>query len=203
MENHTGTRSESTDFMRVRGASPGERRAETQPRYDFYGPRLWCLGSHVTIRSRPPSSFHSCSSAPARQIYRRGQTEHPQGLPCEAQENAAGFSVSQSKNFGDEARERESAHFSGDRCTHLPVYFTSGKCPGLLIHTQSSFGQIFSSNDLTCLLGYIIHHFILEKVNNLTCMTKVPRGRASRGYRKILEEIMKYIQGWPLRHAVP
>lgn len=73
----------------------------------------------------------------------------------------------------------------------LPVYFTSGKCHGLLIHTQSSFGQIFSSNDLTCLLGYIIHHFILEKVNNLTCMTKAPRRRASRGYRKILEEIMK------------
>lgn len=85
----------------------------------------------------------------------------------------------------------------------LPVYFTSGKCPGLLIYTQSSFGQIFSSNDLTCLLGYIIHHFILEKVNNLTCMTKVPRGRASRGYRKILEEIMKYIQGWPLGRAAP
>ncbi len=118
MENHTGTRSESTDFMRGRGASLGERRAETQPRYDFYGTRLWCLGSHVTIRSRPRSSFHLCSSAPARQIYRRGQTEHPQGLPCEAQENATGFSVSQSKNFGDEAHERESAHFSGDRCTH-------------------------------------------------------------------------------------
>ena len=83
----------------------------------------------------------------------------------------------------------------------LPVYFTSGKCPGLLIHTQSSFGQIFSSNDLTCLLGYIIHHFILEKVNNLTCMAKAPRRRASRGYRKILEEIMKYIQGWPLRRV--
>ena len=83
----------------------------------------------------------------------------------------------------------------------LPIYFIGGKCPGLLIHTQSSFGQIFSSNDLTCLLGYIIHHFILEKVNNLTCMAKAPRRRASRGYRKILEEIMKQIQGWPLRRV--
>lgn len=73
----------------------------------------------------------------------------------------------------------------------LPIYFIGGKCPGLLIHTQSSFGQIFSSNDLTCLLGSIIHHFSLEKVNNLTCMTKAPRRRASRGYRKILEDIMK------------
>ena len=25
----------------------------------------------------------------------------------------------------------------------LPIYFIGGKCPGLLIHTQSSFGQIF------------------------------------------------------------
>ena len=124
MENHTGTPDESTDFMRERGASLGERRAETQPWYDFYGPRLWCLGSHVTIRSRPHSSFHSCSSAPARQIYRRGQTEHPQGFPGEAQENAIGLSVSQSKNFGDKAHERESAHFSGDRCIHpaRPLY---------------------------------------------------------------------------------
>ena len=73
----------------------------------------------------------------------------------------------------------------------LPIYFIGGKCPGLLIHTQSSFGQIFSSNDLTCLLGSIIHHFSLEKVNNLTRMTKAPRRRASRGYRKILEDIMK------------
>ena len=182
--------------MRGRGASPGERRAETQPRYDFYGPRLWCLGSHVTIRSRPHSSFHSCSSAPARQIYRRGQTEHPQGLPCEAQENAAG-SPSHSRKISETKLVKESLLISqAIAAPILPVYFTSGKCPGLLIHTQSSFGQIFSSNDLTCLLGYIIHHFILEKVNNLTCMTKVPRGRASRGYRKILEEIMKYIQGW-------
>ena len=53
----------------------------------------------------------------------------------------------------------------------LPIYFIGGKCPGLLIHTQSSFGQIFSSNDLTCLLGSIIHHFSLEKVNNLTCVS--------------------------------
>ena len=73
----------------------------------------------------------------------------------------------------------------------LPIYFIGGKCPGLLFHTQSSFGQIFSSNDLTCLLSSIIHHFSLEKVNNLTCMTKAPRRRASRGYRKILEEITK------------
>lgn len=42
----------------------------------------------------------------------------PKGLSCEARENATGSSVSQSKNFGDEAHERESAHFSGDRCTH-------------------------------------------------------------------------------------
>ena len=83
----------------------------------------------------------------------------------------------------------------------LPVHFTGGRCLGLLIHGQSSFGKIFSSNDLTCLLGYIIHHFPLEKVNNLTRMTKAPRRRASRGYRKILEEIMKYIQGWPLRRV--
>lgn len=191
MENHTGTHKESTDLMRKRRASLGKRRTETQMRYDFYGPRLWCLGSHVTLRGRPRSFFPLRSSAPARQIYRRGQTEHPKGLPCEARENAPGSSVSQSKNFGDEAHERESAHFSGDRCTHLPIYFIGGKCPGLLIHTQSSFGQIFSSNDLTCLLGSIIHHFSLEKVNNLTCMTKAPRRRASRGYRKILEDIMK------------
>ena len=69
----------------------------------------------------------------------------------------------------------------------LPIYFIGGKCPGLLIHTQSSFGQIFSSNDLTCLLGSIIHHFSLEKVNSLTCMTKAPRRRGFSGYRKFLE----------------
>lgn len=118
MENHTGTHKESTDLMQKRRASLGKRRTETQMRYDFYGPRLWCLGSHVTLRGRPRSFFPLRSSAPARQIYRRGQTEHPKGLPCEARENAPGSSVSQSKNFGDEAHERESAHFSGDRCTH-------------------------------------------------------------------------------------
>ena len=73
----------------------------------------------------------------------------------------------------------------------LPIYFIGGKCPGLLIHTQSSFGQIFSSNDLTCLLGSIIHHFSLEKVNNLTCMTKAPRRRGFSGYRKFLEMLMR------------
>lgn len=118
MENHTETHKESTDLMRKRRASLGKRRTETQMRYDFYSPRLWCLGSHVTLRGRPRSFFPLRSSAPARQIYRRGQTEHPKGLPCEARENALGSSVSQSKNFGDEAHERESAHFSGDRCTH-------------------------------------------------------------------------------------
>ncbi len=58
MENHTGTRSESTDFMRGRGASLGERRAETQPRYDFYGPPTlvpW-KSCHDT---KPPSFFLS------------------------------------------------------------------------------------------------------------------------------------------------
>ena len=73
----------------------------------------------------------------------------------------------------------------------LPIYFIGGKCPGLLIHTQSSFGQIFSSNDLTCLLGFIIHHFSLEKVNNLTCMTKAPPPRGFSGYRKFLERLMR------------
>ena len=73
----------------------------------------------------------------------------------------------------------------------LPIYFIGGKCPGLLIHTQSSFGQIFSSNDLTCLLGFIIHHFSLEKVNNLTCMTKAPPPRGFSGYRKFLEMLMR------------
>ena len=73
----------------------------------------------------------------------------------------------------------------------LPIYFISGKCPGLLIHTQSSFGQIFSSNDLTCLLGSIIHHFSLEKVNSLTCMTKAPPPRGFSGYRKFLEMLMR------------
>ena len=66
----------------------------------------------------------------------------------------------------------------------LPVYFTSGKCHGLLIHTQSSFGQIFSSNDLTCLLGYIIHHFILEKVNNLSAAAKSPAKTRFAGLSK-------------------
>ena len=73
----------------------------------------------------------------------------------------------------------------------LPIYFIGGKCPGLLIHTQSSFGQIFSSNDLTCLLGSIIHHFSLEKVNNLTCMTKAPPPRGFSGYQKFLEMLMR------------
>uniref|UniRef100_UPI00402A233D hypothetical protein n=1 Tax=Dialister sp. TaxID=1955814 RepID=UPI00402A233D len=73
----------------------------------------------------------------------------------------------------------------------LPIHFIGGKCPGLLIHTQSSFGQIFSSNDLTCLLGSIIHHFSLEKVNNLTCMTKAPPPRGFSGYRKFLEMLMR------------
>jgi len=73
----------------------------------------------------------------------------------------------------------------------LPIYFIGGKCPGLLIHTQSSFGQIFSSNDLTCLLDFIIHHFSLEKVNNLTCMTKAPPPRGFSGYRKFLEMLMR------------
>ena len=73
----------------------------------------------------------------------------------------------------------------------LPIYFIGGKCPGLLIHTQSSFGQIFSSNDLTCLLGSIIHHFSLEKVNSLTCMTKAPPPRGFSGYRKFLERLMR------------
>ena len=73
----------------------------------------------------------------------------------------------------------------------LPIHFIGGKCPGLLIHTQSSFGQIFSSNDLTCLLGSIIHHFSLEKVKNLTCMTKAPRRRGFSGYRKFLEMLMR------------
>ena len=73
----------------------------------------------------------------------------------------------------------------------LPIYFIGGKCPGLLIHTQSSFGQIFSSNDLTCLLGSIIHHFSLEKVNNLTCITKAPPPRSFSGYRKFLEMLMR------------
>ena len=73
----------------------------------------------------------------------------------------------------------------------LPIYFIGGKCPGLLIHTQSSFGQIFSSNDLTCLLGSIIHHFSLEKVNNLTCITKAPWRPGFSGYQKFLEMLMR------------
>lgn len=56
----------------------------------------------------------------------------------------------------------------------LPIYFIGGKCPGLLIHTQSSFGQIFSSNDLTCLLGSIIHHFSLEKSEQFDLHDKSP-----------------------------
>ena len=167
--------------MQKRRASLGKRRTETQMRYDFYSPRLWCLGSHVTLRGRPRSFFPLRSSAPARQIYRRGQTEHPKGLPCEARENATETKLMKESLLISQAIA----------APILPIYFIGGKCPGLLIHTQSSFGQIFSSNDLTCLLGSIIHHFSLEKVNNLTCMTKAPRRRASRGYRKILEDIMK------------
>lgn len=64
----------------------------------------------------------------------------------------------------------------------LPIYFIGGKCPGLLIHTQSSFGQIFSSNDLTCLLGSIIHHFSLEKMNHFMPKQKAPLVRGFFGY---------------------
>ena len=191
MENHTGTHKESTDLMRKRRASLGKRRTETQMRYDFYSPRLWCLGSHVTLRGRPRSFFPLRSSAPARQIYRRGQTEHPKGLPCEARENAPGSSVSQSK-ISETKLIKESLLISqAIAAPILPIYFIGGKCPGLLIHTQSSFGQIFSSNNLTCLLGSIIHHFSLEKVNNLTCITKAPRRRGFSGYRKFLEMLMR------------
>ena len=66
----------------------------------------------------------------------------------------------------------------------LPIYFIGGKCPGLLIRTQSSFGQIFSSNDLTCLLGSIIHHFSLEKVNNLSAAAKSPAKTRFTGLSK-------------------
>ena len=66
----------------------------------------------------------------------------------------------------------------------LPVHFTGGRCLGLLIHGQSSFGKIFSSNDLTCLLGYIIHHFILEKVNNLSAAAKSPAKTRFAGLSK-------------------
>lgn len=66
----------------------------------------------------------------------------------------------------------------------LPIYFIGGKCPGLLIHTQSSFGQIFSSNDLTCLLGSIIHHFSLEKVNILSHAVKSPAKTRFAGLSK-------------------
>lgn len=177
MENHTGTRKESTDLMRERRAGPDKGRTETQMRYDFYSPRLWCLGSHVTLRGRPRSFFPLRSSTPARQIYRIGQTEHPKGLPCEARENAHGSSVSQSKISETKLMKESLLISQAIAAPILPIYFIGGKCPGLLIHTQSSFGQIFSSNDLTCLLGSIIHHFSLEKVNSLTCMTKAPRRR--------------------------
>ena len=191
MENHTGTHKESTDLMQKRRASLGKRRTETQMHYDFYGPRLWCLGSHVTLRGRPRSFFPLRSSAPARQIYRRGQTEHPKGLPCEARENAPGSSVSQSKISETKLMKESLLISQAIAAPILPIYFIGGKCPGLLIHTQSSFGQIFSSNDLTCLLGSIIHHFSLEKVNNLTCMTKAPPPRGFSGYRKFLEMLMR------------
>ena len=191
MENHTGTHKESTDLMRKRRASLGKRRTETQMRYDFYGPRLWCLGSHVTLRGRPRSFFPLRSSAPARQIYRRGQTEHPKGLPCEARENAPGSSVSQSKISETKLMKESLLISQAIAAPILPIYFIGGKCPGLLIHTQSSFGQIFSSNDLTCLLSSIIHHFSLEKVNSLTCMTKAPPPRGFSGYRKFLEMLMR------------
>ena len=191
MKNHTGTHKESTDLMRKRRASLGKRRTETQMRYDFYSPRLWCLGSHVTLRGRPRSFFPLRSSAPARQIYRRGQTEHPKGLPCEARENATRSSVSQSKISETKLMKESLLISQAIAAPILPIYFIGGKCPGLLIHTQSSFGQIFSSNDLTCLLGSIIHHFSLEKVNNLTCMTKAPPPRGFSGYRKFLERLMR------------
>ena len=191
MENHTGTHKESTDLMQKRRASLGKRRTETQMRYDFYSPRLWCLGSHVTLRGRPRSFFPLRSSAPARQIYRRGQTEHPKGLPCEARENAPGSSVSQSKISETKLMKESLLISQAIAAPILPIYFIGGKCPGLLIHTQSSFGQIFSSNDLTCLLGSIIHHFSLEKVNSLTCMTKAPPPRGFSGYRKFLEMLMR------------
>jgi len=191
MENHTGTHKESTDLMRKRRASLGKRRTETQMRYDFYSPRLWCLGSHVTLRGRPRSFFPLRSSAPARQIYRRGQTEHPKGLPCEARENATGSSVSQSKISETKLMKESLLISQAIAAPILPIYFIGGKCPGLLIHTQSSFGQIFSSNDLTCLLDFIIHHFSLEKVNNLTCMTKAPPPRGFSGYQKFLEMLMR------------
>lgn len=64
----------------------------------------------------------------------------------------------------------------------LPIYFIGGKCPGLLIHTQSSFGQIFSSNDLTCLLDHIIHHFSLEKMKHFMPKQKAPLARGFFGY---------------------
>ena len=191
MENHTGTRKESTDLMRERRAGPDKGRTETQPRYDFYGPRLWCLGSHVTLRGRSRSSFPSRSSAPARQIYRRGQTEHPKDLPCEARKTLRD-PPSHSRKISETKLMKESLLISqAIAAPILPIYFIGDTCPGLLIHTQSSFGQIFSSNDLTCLLGYIIHHFSLEKMNNLTCMTKAPRRRGFSGYRKFLEMLMR------------
>ena len=177
MENHTGTHKESTDLMQKRRASLGKRRTETQMRYDFYGPRLWCLGSHVTLRGRPRSFFPLRSSAPARQIYRRGQTEHPKAFPVKHGKTLPD-PPSHSRKISETKLMKESLLISqAIAAPILPIYFIGGKCPGLLIHTQSSFGQIFSSNDLTCLLGSIIHHFSLEKVNNLTCMTKAPPPR--------------------------
>ena len=177
MENHTGTRKESTDLMRERRVSPGKGRTEAQPRHDFYGPRLWCLGSHVSLRVRPRSSFPSRSSSPARQIYRRGQTEHPKGLPCEARKTLR-EPLSHSRKISETKLMKESLLISQTIAAPiLPIYFIGGKCPGLLIHTQSSFGQIFSSNDLTCLLGSIIHHFSLEKTNPFMPKQKAPLAR--------------------------
>ena len=66
----------------------------------------------------------------------------------------------------------------------LPIHFIGGKCPGLLIHTHSSFGQIFSSNDLTCLLGSIIHHFSLEKVKQFDLHDKSPAKTRFAGLSK-------------------
>lgn len=190
MKNHTGTHKESTDLMRKRRASLGKRRTETQMRYDFYSPRLWCLGSHVTLRGRPrsflcvlPHRLDRFTGEDRQSIPKAFPVKHGKTLPDPP---------SHSRKISETKLMKESLLISqAIAAPILPIYFIGGKCPGLLIHTQSSFGQIFSSNDLTCLLGSIIHHFSLEKVKNLTCMIKAPRRRASRGYRKILEDIMK------------
>lgn len=158
--------------MRERRASPGKRRTETQLRYDFCGPRLWCLGSHVTLRARPHSSFPSRSSSLARQIYRRGQTEIPKAFPVKHGKTLRD-PPSHSRKISETKLMKESLLISqAIAAPILPIYFIGGKCPGLLIHTQSSFGQIFSSNDLTCLLSYIIHHFSLEKTNQFHAKAK-------------------------------